>query len=364
MFSGRLRVSGATRFREAGFRTAAFTEGGYVSRQFGMDLGFDDYWEETQPVIAAPSPDTGVARTFGLAADWLRANGHEPFFLFVHTYEPHVPYQRGEFARDLPPGGLAGDDGRVASYDRELNNRVLDGHIPATPVEQAYVRALYDGGVAEADRRLGELLAELDALGVADRTVVAVTSDHGEQLGEHDPQALGLHGQSLWDTILHVPLVIHDPRRSDGGRRVAAQVRTVDVMPTLLEIAELDPEAADGRSLLPMMAGRESVDRPAYSELRVRETSQLRSATLRTGEQKLHLNAGLKDRRSLELYDVAADPGETRDLAMERPKQRAALDAELREGIGTIERRGSPWKRGTDIGDELQDRLRALGYGE
>ncbi|NNL66130.1 MAG: hypothetical protein HKP30_07810 [Myxococcales bacterium] len=173
-----------------------------------------------------------------------------------------------------------------------------------------------------------------------------------------------MHGQSLWDTVLHVPLVIHDPRRSDGGRRVAAQVRSVDVMPTLLEIAGLDPEAADGRSLLPMMAGRERADRPAYSELRVRETSQLRSATWRTGEHKLHLNAGLKNRRSLELYDVAEDPGETRDLALERAKQRSALDAELREWIGTIERRGSPWKRGTEIGDELQDRLRALGYGE
>jgi arylsulfatase A-like enzyme len=359
VFQGRLRVAGATRLRDAGYRTAAFTEGGYVSRQFGFDLGFETFWEETAPVIAAPSPDTGVAKTFGKARAWLREHGREPFFLFVHSYEPHVPYQRLTFTEGLASGGLGGP------YDRIQNNRVLTGEIPSTEVERAWVRALYDGGVAEADRELGGLLAVLDELGVTDRTVVVVTSDHGEQLGEHDVQALGLHGQTLWDTVLHVPLLVVDPRRGDAGRRVTTQVRTVDVMPTLLELAGLPPEAGlDGRSLLPVMAGRETADRPAYSELRHRENGALRAATLRTGRHKLHLNPGEPARETLELYDLARDPAEQEDLALAQPEERNRLNRELQRWVSRIEGRGQPWRRPMDIGADLQDRLKALGYGD
>ena len=361
VFRGRLLASGVERLRDAGYRTAAFTEGGFVSHQFGMDLGFETFWEETAPVIQAPAPDVGVAKTFGKAIDWLRSNGREPFFLFVHSYEAHVPYQRMRFTKGLDPGRLGG------VYDRAQNNRVLNEQIPVTDRERAWVRALYDGGVAEADQAVGRLVAVLGELGVADRTLIVVTSDHGEQLGEHLPRQLGLHGQTLWDTILRVPLVVRDPRRGDRGRRVATQVRTVDVMPTILALAGLDPDpgdpaSADGASLVPILDGAETSDREAFSELRARDTGRLRAATLRTSAHKLHLNAPGSDRPALELYDLVTDPGETRDRALEAGRERERLHAELQNRVAEIERRGPPWGGRTSVTPALKRRLEALGY--
>jgi len=376
VYRGRLLRSGVERLREAGFRTAAFTEGAYVSAHFGMDLGFETFWEERAPVIDAPGPDVGVAKTFARAEAWLREHADERFFLFVHTYEPHVPYQRLGFAEGLDPGPFGG------VYDREQNDLALKGRVPVGEVERRWVRALYDGGVAEADRAVGGLLAALEELGVAERTLVVVTSDHGEQLGEHRPEDLGLHGQTLWDTILRVPLIVHDPRR-EGGRRIATQVRSLDVMPTLLELAGVAPAfpaeaprahpALDGRSLVPLLDGREAVDRPAFSELRDRESGRLLGATLRTRSHKLHLNAPPKrgpnvpdrGRAGLELYDLATDPGELDDRAARDVRERARLHGELQRHVAEVERRGPPWGAGRrQIAPELQRRLEALGYVE
>jgi len=359
VFRGGLLRSGAERLREAGYRTAAFTEGGYVSRRFDLDRGFETFWEETAPVLHQPGPEVGIAKTFGLARDWLRAHADEPFFLFVHTYEPHVPYQRLEFAEGLDAGVLGGP------YDRKQNGRVLAGELPAGAVERAWVRALYDGGVAAADRELGGLLAELDSLGAADRTLVVVTSDHGEQLGEHVPRQLGLHGQSLWDTVLHVPLVVRDPRRTDGGQRVTTQVRTVDIMPTILDLAGVPPQRGlDGRSLVPVMDGAEQAHRPAFSELRAQSGGRLRAAALRTGEYKLHLNVDATERSGLELYDLRVDAAEARNRPNEHPRLRARLHGELLEWVTEIERRGAPWGARRTVGPELRRRLEALGYSE
>jgi arylsulfatase A-like enzyme len=376
VYHGKLLRSGAERLRAAGFRTAAFTEGAYVSAHFGMDRGFETFQEETAPIIDDPGPDVGIAKTFARAEAWLRENADERFFLFVHTYEPHVPYQRLRFVDGLDPGPFGG------VYDREQNDLALKGRVPVGERERRWVRALYDGGVAEADRAVGGLLAALEERGVAHRTLVVVTSDHGEQLGEHRPQDLGLHGQTLWDTVLHVPLIVFDPRR-EGGRRIATQVRTVDVMPTILDLAGVprpEPEdgdaepspVLDGRSLVPVLDGRERADRPAYGELRDRESGRLLGATLRTREYKLHLNAPPRrgpnvpdrGRRPLELYDLEDDPAERRDRAAEEAHERARLHGEIQRHVAEVERRGLPWGEGARraVAPDLQRRLEALGY--
>ncbi|HKJ25961.1 MAG TPA: sulfatase, partial [Myxococcota bacterium] len=378
VFRGALLRSGVERLRDAGFRTAAFTEGAYVSAHFGMDRGFDTFWEETAPVVQDPSPDVGVAKTFGKAEAWLRENADQRFFLFVHTYECHVPYQRLRFAEGLDPGPFGG------VYDRAQNDLALKGRVPVGDVERRWVRALYDGGVAEADAAVGRLLAVLDELGVADRTLVVVVSDHGEQLGEHRPQDLGLHGQTLWDTVLRVPLIVRDPRR-EGGQRIATQVRTVDVMPTLLELAGVagpapagaeasaaEEEVLDGRSLVPILGGDERADRPAFAELRDHETGRLVAATLRSDGHKLHLNAPQKRgphvpvrrRSALELYDLEVDPGERHDRAEADAHERARLHGEILGHVAEVERRGPPWGAASrrQVAPGLRERLEALGY--
>ena len=372
VYRGKLKRSGVERLQQAGFRTAGFSEGAYVSRQFGMDLGFDTFWEETAPVILAPGPEVGVAKTFAKAEAWLRENSSERFFLFVHTYEPHVPYQRLGFGEGLDPGVFGG------VFDRKQNDLALKRRVEVGEVEREWVRALYDGGVLEADRAVGGLLAVLEELGVSDRTLVVVTSDHGEQLGEHRPEDLGLHGQTLWDTILHVPLIVHDPRRGEVGRRVATQVRAVDVMPTILELAGLAPEVPtepasesnaprepmvlDGRSLVPILDGAEDDDRLAFSELRDGKDGRLKAATLRTRTHKVHLNAPGTNRPALQFFTLEDDSGEQHDQAHESIRERARLHGELQKQVAEVERRGPPWGRNKSVPANLRRRLESLGY--
>jgi len=368
VFGGRLRRSLVERFQEHGYATAAFTEGAYVSRQFGMDRGFADWWElegETRlggRARTSPSHSGGVERTFGRARAWLRENHQAPFFLLVHTYEVHAPYRRDLFARGLPAGSL---EDRRGHYGVAEARRVHGGELPVGDTEVAYVRALYDGGIAETDRHVGGLLEELERLAIADRTVVALTSDHGELLGDRRPEQLGLHGRYLYDPLLHVPLVIRDPLESYPRSRVSAQVRLVDVVPTLLDLAGLAvPPGAAGRSLLPLMRGTEAEDRLAYAELLFRQSRRLKRAAVRQAGWKLILNLPGTDDPTLELYHVARDPGERENLAERREAMRTRLygllarerTARAQEGRAQMGREGLP--------SAVQERLRALGYVE
>ena len=366
---GRLRRSLVERLRSAGYRTAAFTEGAYVSRAFGMDLGFDEFVEiEAQIRLrdggsgedAIRGARGGIAHTFDAAIAWLRAHSEEPFFLLVHSYEPHLPYRRRDFAESLPAGSLG------PTYEVADARSVHEGARSVGPVERDYVRALYDGGVLESDRQVGRLLAALEALGLADRTVVAVTSDHGEDLGERDLHQLGRHQHQLHDDLLHVPLVLRDPREDFPVRRVGTQVRLTDVLPTLLELADLQaPANADGRSLVSLMRGAEQGDRIAFASL---STPDLRLAAIRTRDAKVVLQ--LRPPRAGEttpdaaLYDLRADPLERDPRAAAGDPRLARLSAALRAWMRQVSARGDATlaPEPARAGLELREQLRALGY--
>ncbi len=357
-----LRGSLVKPLREAGYATAAFTEGGYVSSFFGMDQGFDVFEEDNYHVRKqAAVPESESLETFARAREWLEANASEPFFLFVHTYEPHTPYRRRRFVDGLDPGVL----GEV--YDLKTNVRVVDGRLAVGEAEREYVRALYDGGVEASDRAVGELLETLESLGIADRTVVAVTSDHGEALGERDPQELGKHGHALYDSVLHVPLILHDPRRRYPVQRVGFQVRTLDVLPTLLDLAGVAPPAdVEGRSLVPLMRGSEREDRVAYSELmfrgRKKQDALVERSSLRVEGFKLIANDPSVDGPALELYELANDPDELVNLADERPRLRSRLYFQLLEQRSAIDDHGRPPVATEVRQPALREQLRALGY--
>mgnify|MGYP001380006645 CR=1 FL=1 len=185
VYDGRLRVSLVETLRDAGYRTAAFTEGGYVSAYFGIDLGFERFLAEEGDVRlltgAGLQPGAGaggVEHTFDTAIAWLDAHAGEPFFLLVHTYEPHTPYLRREFAEGLPRGALPED-----VYSIETAGKVGSGEVPAGPEEIEYVRALYDGGIAAADRELGRLLDRLAGLRRDERPGGVVTSGPRQERG-------------------------------------------------------------------------------------------------------------------------------------------------------------------------------------
>jgi arylsulfatase A-like enzyme len=361
VLDGRLRISLVETLREAGYRTAAFVEGGYVSSYFGIDRGFDEFVEQEGPIklqvgrVHLNPPGEGIEETFGSAADWLRASSERPFFLMVHTYEVHTPYRRTQYAAAIERGSL--DE----TFETEDADRYATGSLSAAPAELAYVRALYDGGVAVADREVGRLLDTLAELGLAERTLVVLTSDHGEDLGDRAPLRMGNHGHSAYDEMLRVPLIIRDPRPGKRLGRIAGQVRSVDVMPTILDLLGVPLDgAADGRSLAPLMRGEESGARPAYVRIQRAGVREMVS----DGSLKLIRNA-FPIAPAVELYDLEADPTESENRAGTLPEQQARLDEQLAALRASIAEAGPPtFEPSDEVPADVRKRLNALGYGD
>ncbi|HWP67617.1 MAG TPA: sulfatase, partial [Candidatus Limnocylindria bacterium] len=218
--------------RDAGYRTGAFTEDAFVDPG-SFQRGFDRFSADKDVGWAAGV----VERTVQASVEWLRAHAREPFFLFVHTYQVHGPY--------TPP----------PAYDAIATRRdlpVAPGGLPPAPGAAADL-AKYTAEVAYTDAALEPLFAALDELGVADRTIVVVTSDHGEAFGEQGG-AMG-HATGIVEEQLRVPLIVRAPGLVAAGRRVASLAGVVDVTPTVLELlGRARPPWMQGVSLAPLAA--------------------------------------------------------------------------------------------------------------
>jgi arylsulfatase A-like enzyme len=231
-------------FRRAGYRTAGFTEGGFVHGRFGFRRGFDVF-------AARDRRDSDeVERTFARGRRFLRGlEGGERFFLFIHTYAVHAPYDPPEEYRRLfwpgePPPGAFPPTGPELSRVNALGETLPDA-------VRDYFKALYDAEIRRLDDVLRRFFAELDELGLADDTTVVVTSDHGEEFGEHGK----LNHTQLYREVLRAPLLIVHPDLA-AGRRHAPPVESVDLAPTLYELARVKPRGApSGASLAPLLAG-------------------------------------------------------------------------------------------------------------
>lgn len=371
-FDTELKRSLVERLSDAGWRTAAFTEGGYVSRYFGFDRGFDTWSDHADMAIGLKRSlhdlaSIGIETTFPAAEAWLRGNSDRPFFLLIHTYEVHVPYRRRSFAEELPRGSLN------PFVDEKDVTRIRSGQLVLGDTEYAYLDALYDGGILWADRAIASLLGVLRELEIADSTLVVVTSDHGEDLGDHAPRFAADHGHSLADILVRVPLIVYDPTREFSVARVAHQVRTVDILPTILDLLGVDRDGdADGRSLVPLMEGSENSDRIAFAHLRRygREVMALRvnGFKLIRGVSR-RADAGGEGRpeagRPLALFDLGEDPAERRNLLHTHPNR---LRHMMHRVDAILEEIGEPGIAEFTVDDsappELIERLKALGYTE
>jgi arylsulfatase A-like enzyme len=353
-----MRWSLVEAFAKGGYRTAAFTEGGYVSRRWGMDRGFQHYSEEAQRSDSA----NDIEGTFRDARRWLGANRDSPFFLLIHTYEAHMPYTNRDFAQELDPGRVG------PTYELEFLETVRRGEVALTPEEREYIRALYDGDILSVDRHVGEFLKFMEDLGLSERAVVVVTSDHGEEMGEEFELFIGGHGHSMRDNLLLVPLVIRDPTRAFPERRIDVQVRSIDVIPTVAELLGVQIDAPiSGRSLVPILKGSEKAHRVAMSGENNRGPRRI---SLRDGRYKYvatispDAESGAPAALAVpprQLYDLQSDPREDLNLVGARPRlARTMANALARwyNGLGE-----SPLDATPEVLDEKQlRRLRALGY--
>jgi len=328
--------------RDRGYATAAYTGQGSISAEFGFYRGFDFYNEssgkEHECISDAP-------RVFSQAQRWLADHSDRTFFLFVHTYEPHRPFCDEHF---IDQESITGDHSKRTAIAR------------------------YDGDIRRTDMYLGQLLNTLRSEGLLENTIVVVTSDHGENLGEHDPIGNKSHGHNLYDELLLVPLLFAGgPVRPYAGR-VSKQVRSIDIFPTVLELAGFPvPDHVDGLSLLPLAQGQAEQERDAYSGA---TTYGPQLESVRSRGWKLirtlgphAVEGGQPTGPKAQLYDLEADPGERLNLAQRQPKVTAEyadlLDEIVTEPSKLPDRRPQP-EADTVVDPQLLEQLRSLGYIE
>lgn len=383
-----------------GFATAGFSNNPWVSEATGMAQGFahfEDHWR----VSPVPSlrllqrlwhavlflwsnelPAGGVEHTLPRALEWIdaqRAGGGaaaRPFFVFVNLMEPHPPltYRPGFTSVFAGPGdsprALRGaEKNAIAAVVRSRGAGIAADRMRALGV-------LYDGELRYVDHHLGAFARELERRGVLDETLLVVTADHGEAIGDH---GLWSHLQSVYEEVARVPLVLRHPRLP-AGRRVATRVQSWDLFRTLIEFAGIEePLPADARLSVDLLdadllAGR-AAPRPIVVEEEPAEWRRRLAGGGLAGEVdldrrfKAYYEGELKyvwgDDGRRELYDLRKDPGERRNRAPRRADdvERLArgLEAWLRDlPINRTEQGGHE----LEVDPETRERLRGLGYAE
>lgn len=340
--------------REAGYRTAGFVRSCvWMDAKYGFDRGFQLY------SVTDENAEQLNKRVFA----WLADQGSEPFFLFLHYYDVHSDWERLPYDSPAPydrmflhpdqgtfPG--CGEGTCASQYLLALNNKgVL---LPSE--ERDYIKGMYDGGIRYTDHHVGELLQEVDRRGLRENTLVVVTSDHGEEFQEHGKF---LHCQ-VYNECIAVPLLMRYPGAIRPGSTVSTLVETIDIMPTILDLTGIKEHRAalmQGSSLLPLL-NRDVSDahRHAYC------TGPLSNALIQ-GKWKLIYNPY---REAAELYDLADDPQEQRDLVGTHYERLESMLAAIQEKMGRnaeLKKAGSHGIRKPLTLDQTEmEKLRSLGY--
>ncbi len=342
------------RLREHGFRTAAFLTNMTTAPNRGFDHK-ETFEEEERDAVATRA-----------ALAWLREHRDRPFFLWLHWLGPHDPYAPApEFRERFATPPRRGMDGRRATLERlHRERRVLD------PADLAHIVSLYDGEVAEVDARVGRVVAAVDELGLRESTLVVLTSDHGEELYDH--QSYFFHSNSIYDAVLRVPLVLRFPGALPAGLVLDEPVESVDIAPTLYDLLGLRaPSSFEGRSLLPAIrAAAEGVAEgpgEAFSELgpHIHSIRTKRWHYLYNPEERpapIPVKRALRAGESFsiareELYDVLEDPRETTNVVDRHPEVAARLRRRIEE-----RRAGTAPREPEDLSPETREELRRLGY--
>jgi arylsulfatase A-like enzyme len=352
----------ASALRDAGYSTVGIVDNANLSVANGYSKGFDAYretWQET------PEPEREMDRTRAITEGgvaFLQDRGsQQPFFLWLHYVNPHAPY--------TPPAPYdkAFLDDSVGRSRQLKVVRGLFGGIPqpwavAGQDRLGYYVAQYDGEIATVDAEVGRVLAALRETPHAGRTLVILTSDHGESLGEHD--YFFDHGADLFDPCLRIPLIVAVPGAA-GGRRSSALASTLDLFPTVLDAVKVSyPPDLAGDSLLPAVAGSTFEPRTRLFAQNDMNMSAAFNARFKLVAQPV------RDKRRLDLFDREGDPGETRNVSREKTDE---LRVELRELELFFERADREWERtrplteGTPEGERPQsaeacEQMKALGY--
>ena len=375
-------VTIAEAYRQAGYATWATSSVAFSGQMSNLHQGVEVLHE------SASVRDEGIktARPFSdRLLSWLEEHREVPFFVFLHVMDPHSPFE------PRPPyNNLWADPTMKEVYQREMDRArefmpeglmKVQGMPTRGEMEQADIDIepylsheydWYDGSIRGMDAEIGRLMEKLDQLGLAERTLVAFISDHGEEFLEHGRH---WHGNSVYGEMTNVPLILHWPAHLTAGKVVEETVQSIDLMPTLLELSLLSPpETAQGQSLVPLLGEgfpEPWQSRPAFSE-RVRQgtrsdddDTQVDSLAIVTDGWKLIHNVKKPDDfPEYELFDHHNDPLNLQDVAQENPEVVERLSRQLDEWHeqALAARLPSDEEATGSMSVEELERLRSLGY--
>ena len=310
----------ASLLQAKGWDTAAFVSSAVLKKRFGLDHGFTVYDDQmprpgnAQQVLEDAERRAGD--TVDRAVQWLDSRTEKPFLPWVHLYDPHAPYD------------------------------------PPAPFREQYKGRLYDGEIAYADREVGRLMEAVHRRSAPDKTLVAVLSDHGESLGEHGEAS---HGVFLYDATLRIVFMLSGAG-VPAGVRLKPQARTIDLLPTILELTGVSaPAGIEGASLAPLFSGKNAPTAVSYAETLYPRINlgwaELRG--VRTNEWK-YIRAPKP-----ELYDLSRDPRETDNVLAEHPAEVRKLEAQLSAASRST---GVEKVDTTPVDAHTMDQLKSLGY--
>jgi len=306
--------------KENGYATGGFTGNAGVSGFFGYGQGFDRYFFEK-----GKFGSMGVS--IPKAMEWLQENKNNKFFMFLHGYDCH--------GQNVPEGGFdyrfvdKGYDKKFTGSAKEqeaLREEGLEkGSVALRDEDVNFWRAIYDEKIQRTDAMFKGFLAELEKMGLMDKTIFILTSDHGTEFHEHKRFD---HGFSLYDELIHVPLVIKLPKVK-SGKMISDQISSIDVMPTILDLLDvkISPKLQKqmrGASLIPALKGK-PVAKDVYSETDYRQYTYKRSVITKDGWKFIYT---LED-KSRELYNLKTDPGEKKNLVEAEPRRAYELEQKL-----------------------------------
>lgn len=285
------------------------------------------------------------------ASRWLDANHERPFYMHVHYMSPHHPY-------DPPPPfdkWVPDKSAKPMTYYPKKSYFPFDEGQAISDAQREDMIARYDGDILFADTVFQKLVDKLKALGILDDTIIVVMADHGEEFYEHKNWG---HGQGLYNELIHIPLIIRYPKAFQPGR-IKTPVMSVDVVPTMLEMASAPPKAtAAGKSLVPLAKGETVPRNPqAFSELIYRF-----GATRSVVDDKYKLIHKQQDERvATEMYDLATDYPEQKNLAQQDTAEAGKLQTQMADTLKWADEHKATAAE-AKIDDEMGKRLKALGY--
>jgi arylsulfatase A-like enzyme len=360
---------------DVGYTTQAIVTNAWLMRPFNLQQGFHGYYHFDEREVASYQlgqmawyraanrlgiaeawhgvTRTGAGPITDEAITWLRGNRDRRFFLWLHYMDPHEPYE--------PPRQFVPTSSEPYSGVYQWSSGYLDRTKQRTlsPADVRQFERLYDGEIQYTDHNIGRLLDALDALELTDSTLVVFTSDHGEEFLEHGD--LG-HGRTVYGEQLRIPLILRCPALLLSGVRVPDRVRLIDLLPTVLDLLNIEPvRLMQGESLLRLMRAPGAGSRDCYAEANRSFNSQ---TSLECGQYKVVSDQLLGN---LEVFDLAEDPLERRDVAGDNPLVTAELAAALRtaqmNNASVAARLPRSILGGRVVVDDfLRTRLKALGY--